>query len=90
MKYMKKKTSLKKSAERISKVEKVKEVVDNTQRVVGEVDTITKTISDTLYIRDNVGITIPIHNKDLKKGTLRHIIKQSGLTTEEFLKLFRG
>ena len=56
MKYMKKKTSLKKSAERISKVEKVKEVVDNTQRVVGEVDTITKTISDTLYIRDNVAV----------------------------------
>jgi len=46
--------------------------------------------SHRIYVRDNVGITIPIHNKDLKKGTLRHIIKQSGLTTEEFLKLFRG
>lgn len=56
MKYVKKKTSLKKSAERISEAGRVKEVVDNTQRVVGEVDTITKTISDTLYIRGNVAV----------------------------------
>ena len=56
MKYMKKKPSLKKAAERISKAEKVKEVVDNTQKVIGEVDTITKTISDTLYIRGNVAV----------------------------------
>ena len=45
--------------------------------------------SHHMYIRANIGVTIPFHNKDLKKGTLGHIIKQSGLTTEEFLKLLR-
>lgn len=32
-------------------------------------------------------IPIPIHNKDLKRGLLISIIKQSGLTIEEFIKL---
>lgn len=42
--------------------------------------------SHRIYIKENVGVTIPWHNKDLKRGTLRHIIKRSGLTIEEFLK----
>ena len=29
-------------------------------------------------------IIVPYHNKELKKGTLRNIIKQSGLTVGEF------
>lgn len=32
-------------------------------------------------------IPVPIHNKDLKKGLLRSIIKQAGSTEEQFLKL---
>ncbi len=32
-------------------------------------------------------LTIPLHVKDLPKGTLNSIIKQAGLTREEFLKL---
>lgn len=32
-------------------------------------------------------VTVPMHNKDLKPGTLRGIIEQSGLTAEEFLKI---
>ncbi len=32
-------------------------------------------------------ISIPIHAKTLKKGLLHGIIKESGLTLEEFLKL---
>lgn len=32
-------------------------------------------------------ITVPVHNKDIKKGLLVGIIKQAGLTTEEFIKL---
>ena len=32
-------------------------------------------------------LTIPLHVKDLPKGTLLSIIKQAGLTKEEFLKL---
>jgi predicted RNA binding protein YcfA (HicA-like mRNA interferase family) len=45
--------------------------------------------SHRIYVKGNIGITIPYHNKDLKKGTLRAIIKQSGLSVEEFLKLLR-
>lgn len=40
-----------------------------------------------IYAKGNIGITIPFHNKDLRKGTLRQIIKQSGLALEEFLEL---
>ena len=32
-------------------------------------------------------ITIPFHRKDLTPKTLKSIIKQAGLTVEEFLKL---
>lgn len=32
-------------------------------------------------------ITVPYHTKDLKRSTLRSIIKQSSLTIEEFLDL---
>jgi predicted RNA binding protein YcfA (HicA-like mRNA interferase family) len=32
-------------------------------------------------------LTIPIHSGDLKRGTLRGIIAQAGLTVEEFIKL---
>lgn len=45
--------------------------------------------SHHIYVKENVGITVPYHNKDLKTGTLRHIIKQSGLEVKEFLKLIR-
>ncbi len=32
-------------------------------------------------------LTIPLHTKELPKGTLLSIIKQAGLTREEFLKI---
>lgn len=32
-------------------------------------------------------VTLPLHNRDLKRGTLLSIIKQTGLTNEEFEKL---
>jgi len=31
-------------------------------------------------------VTIPYHNKDLKRGTVRNILKQAQLTAEEFIK----
>jgi predicted RNA binding protein YcfA (HicA-like mRNA interferase family) len=43
--------------------------------------------SHQMYIKGNNAVTIPYHNKDLKKGTLKHIIKQAGFEVEEFLKL---
>ena len=45
--------------------------------------------SHRIYVKENIGVTIPFHNKDLKRGTLRHIIKQAGFTTEEFFKLLK-
>ena len=32
-------------------------------------------------------VTVPFHRKDLKRGTFLAILKQAGLTREEFLKL---
>jgi predicted RNA binding protein YcfA (HicA-like mRNA interferase family) len=32
-------------------------------------------------------VPVPLHNRDLKRGTLHNIIKQAGLTEEEFLDL---
>jgi len=32
-------------------------------------------------------ITLPMHNRELKRRTLESILDQSGLTAEEFLKL---
>ena len=32
-------------------------------------------------------VTVPFHNRDLKRGTLQSIVKQAGFTNEEFLKL---
>jgi predicted RNA binding protein YcfA (HicA-like mRNA interferase family) len=37
--------------------------------------------------RTELRITVPIHSKDIPKGTLRRIIRQAGLTVEDFLKL---
>ena len=45
--------------------------------------------SHRIYIKGGFGVTIPFHNKDIRKGTLRSIIKQSGLTAEDFIKLLR-
>jgi predicted RNA binding protein YcfA (HicA-like mRNA interferase family) len=32
-------------------------------------------------------VTVPFHRKDLKRGTLLAILKQAGLTREEFVQL---
>lgn len=32
-------------------------------------------------------VTVPYHNKDLKRGTLASILNQAGLSTEEFVDL---
>lgn len=46
--------------------------------------------SHVIMIKDDSTVyqpVIPLHNKDLKKGTLLSIIRQSGLTKTEFLSL---
>ena len=32
-------------------------------------------------------VTVPVHPGDLKSGTLRHMIKDAGLSVEEFSRL---
>lgn len=42
--------------------------------------------SHRIYLKNNLAVTIPCHNQDLHKGTLGAIIKQSGLTINDFIK----
>ena len=37
--------------------------------------------------RTELRITVPIHSRDMPKGTLRRVIKQADLTVEEFAEL---
>jgi predicted RNA binding protein YcfA (HicA-like mRNA interferase family) len=37
--------------------------------------------------KTGVRITVPFHNRDLKRGTIQSIVKRSGFTNEEFLNL---
>lgn len=64
-----------KPREVISKLKKLRFIVDH--------------VSGSHYImfnpRTKTRIPIPYHAKDLKTGTLRSIIKQIGLSVEEFL-----
>lgn len=46
--------------------------------------------SHELWVRDSDGKVIPVPKhlgKDIKKGTLKSIIKGIGITTDEFMKL---
>ena len=38
--------------------------------------------SHRLYRKGELRVTVPYHNKDIKPGTLRNILKQSNLTEE--------
>ena len=40
-----------------------------------------------IHHKKSLRVTVPIHNRDIPQGTLRAIIKQAGMTVEEFLKL---
>lgn len=58
MKYMSKKPQNSKTTEEVERARKAKEVVDNTQKIIDEVDTITKVISSTLYVRGNIAVDL--------------------------------
>lgn len=38
-----------------------------------------------LYREGYLPISVPIHHRDIKKGTLHQIIRSTGLSTDEFL-----
>lgn len=46
--------------------------------------------SHKIFKKGNLRVVLPYHGKDLKRGTLRVIIKQANLTVEQFLGLLRG
>ena len=37
--------------------------------------------------RPQLTVTVPIHNKDIKKGTLFHILKQADISVQELIYL---
>ena len=39
--------------------------------------------SHRLYRKEDLRVTVPYHNKDLKPGTLQSILRQSGIKREE-------
>jgi len=43
--------------------------------------------SHRIYVKGKRAVTVPFHSKDLRQSTLQAIIKQCGLTIEEFLAL---
>lgn len=43
--------------------------------------------SHRIYVKGEAAVVVPWHGKDLRKGTLRQIIRQSGLTPAEFVRL---
>ncbi|MBI4450195.1 type II toxin-antitoxin system HicA family toxin [Candidatus Uhrbacteria bacterium] len=43
--------------------------------------------SHRIFARGNRLVIVPFHHRDLRRGTLRAIVKASGLTEEEFLAL---
>jgi predicted RNA binding protein YcfA (HicA-like mRNA interferase family) len=45
--------------------------------------------SHYIFYRDNIPdtISVPVHSRDMKTGTLSSILKAANLTIEEFIKL---
>jgi predicted RNA binding protein YcfA (HicA-like mRNA interferase family) len=43
-----------------------------------------------IYTKGSRGVIIAFHRRDLKRGTLHSIIKQTGLTVDEFIQLLRS
>ncbi len=67
-------------------VAKPKEVVRALQKAGFYVHHQTGSHARLLHATDSTRrVTVPMHNKDLPKATLANIIRQSGLTVDEFL-----
>ncbi|HLB11722.1 MAG TPA: type II toxin-antitoxin system HicA family toxin [Dehalococcoidia bacterium] len=46
-----------------------------------------QTGSHKILVKGEAQVILPLHSKDMKKGTLHRIIKDAGFDVEEFLKL---
>lgn len=40
-----------------------------------------------LYCEDRPPVTVPKHHRDMKKGTLQHILRAAGLSVDDFIRL---
>ena len=45
--------------------------------------------SHKIFKKGTLRVTVPIHTRDLKRGTVRSIVEQTGLTEEEFVGLLK-
>lgn len=45
--------------------------------------------SHKIFKKDDLRVIVPIHSRDLKKGTVLSIIEQAELTVEEFIELLK-
>jgi len=61
------------------------EVVAILKRIGYEIDHYTGSHA-ILYKEGHLPISVPMHNRDLKKGTLHQIIRYTGLSVDEFLR----
>lgn len=62
------------------------EVVAILRKIGYEVDHVTGS-HVILYRSGSLPVTVPKHNRDLKKGTLHQILRSAGLSVEEFVRL---
>lgn len=66
---------------------KPKMVIKKLQKAGFSIDHQTGSHVILLYPADRRRVTVAYHNKDLKRKTIKNIIKQSGLSVEEFNQL---
>ena len=45
--------------------------------------------SHKIFKKDTLRVTVPVHTRDLKRGTVRSIVEQAGLTEGEFIELLK-
>lgn len=41
------------------------------------------------FFKGSIRVTVSMHNKDVRRGTLLNIIRQANLTIEEFINLLK-
>ncbi len=66
---------------------KSKEVISILEKAGFHTDHITGSHYIMRQVQSQRRITVPYHAKDIKRGVLRSITKQSGLSQEEFISL---
>lgn len=42
-----------------------------------------------MYKEGAIPVSVPMHNRDMKKGTVQHIIRMAGISVEELIHLLK-